>query len=159
MGTCTKGWEGAGLNEQHRTKLSRLSEVIALSIGWLCPVYVKNVLWSLDAADELVLARYLVKKQLAPPGTEEAALYLWNNYFLGSKSALWIYNKIGDALTNKYEYISEAEYAAQKDTALLQSRRNEIELSTGYIVEVKRRTFQLGEGWHGNENAVRFWNP
>ena len=21
------------------------------------------------------------------------------------------------------------------------------------------RTFQLGEGWHSNENAVRFWNP
>ena len=132
----TRGWEDAGLSDEQRTKLSRLSEAVALQVEWICPTFVKQLLWSLDEADELVLTRYMVEQNLAPETTKDSTLYIWNNYFLGGRSAVWIYRNLGEALTNKFDYVSPEEYEAIKQRLENASKSVEISLSTGYTVEV-----------------------
>src|SRR5438105_5189680 len=53
----------------------------------------------------------------------------------------------------------QRQYGAGRAEATLVTLEDKLLFILYYVKVYPGRTFQCGEGWHSNENAVRFWTP
>ena len=130
-------WEDSGLNDEQENRLNELIHILALNVNWIRPIYIREQLENLDEVDLDIVKKCLNAKKIIPDINSDLTRYLWNNYYFGGRSDLWIYVNVANCLKNKYKYISKEEYIYRKKKLIEKEEENIITFLTGYELVIE----------------------